>query len=473
LSGLEFLIGTILHALLLAIPIQEGNPKTAPPLTLEEALRLADANHPKILGAQAERQAATAKRVSKQGAFDTNAIFSTEGLRYNSASSRGKASTATVAEAGVEVVTRPGLKIYTGVRRNLGSVKSPLSATGDLGEFYVGVKLPLLRGFGVNEKSAAERQAFFGEGLADQAFAARRLETLAETGLAYWDWAAAGAKRTVVRDLLTIAETRAAQVRTRVQNGDLPAIDAVEADTEVQRRQGALIKAERDLQKAGFYLARYLWPDDATVATARPPDADRLPPALPEPKPIEPTMLTAGRDRAIARRPELQSVAVTRSILGVDRELAENDRKPNLDFVLSPGQDVGAGGIGNTMKAGILYSVPLQRREATGRRDEALWKLEKLAQEESLLRQQIGLEVEDAVSAVNAAYERYLAAVREVELAKRLEQGERDRYALGEGTLFLVNQRERATAEAQARLLDVQAEYQQALLVYRAATADL
>jgi hypothetical protein len=58
-------------------------------------------------------------------------------------------------------------------------------------------------------------------------------------------------------------------------------------------------------------------------------------------------------------------------------------------------------------------------------------------------------------------------------LAKQLETGERKRFAAGDSTLFLVNQRERATAEALGRLIDIQLEYQQALLALDAASIAL
>ncbi|MBC8142157.1 MAG: hypothetical protein H7Y38_12035, partial [Armatimonadetes bacterium] len=40
------------------------------PLTLREVLAGVERTYPRILGAQADRQAATARRVSRQGAFD-------------------------------------------------------------------------------------------------------------------------------------------------------------------------------------------------------------------------------------------------------------------------------------------------------------------------------------------------------------------------------------------------------------------
>lgn len=75
----------------------------------------------------------------------------------------------------------------------------------------------------------------------------------------------------------------------------------------------------------------------------------------------------------------------------------------------------------------------------------------------------------DLASAVNAAYGRYFIAQREAQLARDLERGERARFSPGDSALFLVNQRERAAAEAQIKLLDLRAADEQALAAFRVA----
>lgn len=442
-------------------------------LTLADVLAGVDAAHPKIRGADAERRAATAKRISKQGAFDLNLVSGSDFLRYNSTSTRGKTATATTTDAGVEATLRNGVKIYAGTRLNVGAVKAPDSQTGSGGEYVFGVKVPLLRDFGINPKSAGERQAILGEPLALQQFRRTRLDTLAQAGFAYWDWVAAGQRLAVARDLLRVAETRAEATRKRAELGDIPRVDALEALQEVERRRGALAKAERDTQKAAFKLALYRFGADGTPLPLPETGAVPAEAALPAPETVQDDAWDAARQAAIDNRPEVPANDLQRRIIRVDRDLAQNDRKPNIDFVLQPGADTGSKAIGETMKAGLSFTLPLQRRDADGRRDEADLKLTKLDQEATLLRFQIRTEVDDAVSAVNTGVTRYEAAVRELELARQVESRERDRLRLGEGTLFLLNQRERATAEAAQRVIDIRAEYFQAALSLQVASARL
>ena len=177
-----------------------------------------------------------------------------------------------------------------------------------------------------------------------------------------------------------------------------------------------------------------------------------------------------GQRYALDRRPELKVLDLAQDITQVDLDLARNQRMPALDLAFSPGRDAGQGSIGNTMKAGVSFTLPLRQRTADGRISQANLKLEKLAFDLANERRRITLEVLDAISAINTSYQRYLAAEQEVTFARALEDGERAKFALGDSTLFLVNQRERSTAEARVKLIEVQAEYEQAVATFKTVT---
>lgn len=443
------------------------------PLSLVDVLQTVEEYHPKLRGADFERQSATAKRVAKQGAFDINLVAGTDYQRFNSTSTRGKVATATTMDAGAEMTLRNGVKVYAGARLNSGSVKSPDSQTGTGGEYVAYLAVPLMRGLGSNPKSAAERQALLGEPLADQRFKRTRLDTMAQAGFAYWEFVAAGQRLVIARDLLRVAVARAEAIQKRASLGDLPRVDALEARQEVERRRGGIDKAQRDIQKAALKLAQYRFAPDGSLLPIL--DEKNIPPenTIPPPIRVDGADREAAHASALTARPELWANELEREIWKVDRDLARNDQKPNLDFIFSPGADTGSRSVGATLKAGLAFSLPLERRDATGRLSEANLKLQKLEQDALLLETQIKLEVEDAISAVNLGVQRYEAAVRELELARQVESRERDRLRLGEGTLFLLNQRERATAEAAGRLVDTRAEYFQAMLTLQVASARL
>lgn len=440
-------------------------------LTLPGVLSRVEAAYPKVRGIAQEKQAAAGKLREKQGAFDTTVNVGLEYLSYNSASSRGKNAEATISTATVEMAMRSGAKLLVGRDANTGLVKSPISSTGSDGTIYAGIKLPLLRGAGINEKSIAELQAKLGLPFADAAITQVVVASKAAAGGVYWEWVAAGRKLSVSQDLLTLAALRAKQIAREVELGAQPPIAITEAEQEVRRREAGLNKAERDVQKAAIKLSGYLWLDDGTPLP--PPNIEQLPSDMPMPVMQDAARLQASREGALAKRPEILAIQLQLRSVSLDETLALNDSRPDLSVVLQPGQDMGRLGIGDTLKAGINFSVPLGRWDASGRRDAARAKTIKLTQDRELTKRQVLLEVDDAWSAIQAAVDRFHATDAEVVLAKRLEAGERKRFAEGDSTLFLVNQRERATAEALGRLIDIQLEYQQALLALDAASIAL
>ena len=454
---------------LVAVPNDPPMPRQV--LTLTGVLSRVEAAYPKVKGIAQERQAAAGKLREKQGAFDTTVSVGLEYLSYNSASSRGKNAEASISTATVEMAMRSGAKLIVGRDANTGLVKSPISSTGSDGTVYAGIKLPLLRGAGVNEKSIAELQAKLGIPLADATITQVIVASKAAAGGAYWEWVAAGRKYKVATDLLALASLRAKQIAREVELGAQPPIAITEAEQEVRRREAALNKADRDIQKAAIKLAGYLWQDDGTPLP--PPATEQLPSEMPVPVFLDTARLQSSREGALAKRPEILAIALQLTNVALDERLALNDSRPDLSVVLQPGQDMGRLGIGETLKAGINFSVPVGRWDASGRRDTARAKTIKLTQDRELTKRQVLLEVDDAWSAINASVERFLATDAEVTLAKRLEDGERKRFAEGDSTLFLVNQRERATAEALGRLIDIQLEYQLALIALDAASIAL
>ena len=112
------------------------------------------------------------------------------------------------------------------------------------------VSQPLLRGLTFDAPRAARALAVKGRDLADSVLAASVAGVVREVTHAYWQWEYA-------RELLAIEENarRLAQVlrdgnRARVAAGALAAVDVVEAEAEVARREEAIIIAAKNVANA-------------------------------------------------------------------------------------------------------------------------------------------------------------------------------------------------------------------------------
>jgi outer membrane protein len=436
----------------------------APALTLAELLAQLETSYPKLLGGAAERDGASAKRLSKQGAFDPSVGASIESQRFNSSSTRGKAQNGSGAGLELEGATEQGLKYRIGRVQNAGAVKSPGSSTGSAGTFFAEVKLPLLRGSGFNEKSVALGQARLGESVAQLTLARLRQDVFLETAQAFIKWTANRRKAEVARKLLGVAEVRLTGIREEIRLQQRAPIEGTEAEAEVELRRERLASAERGVDEARLKLQKYLW-DDARLQGS-------TPEPLMRPAPITEDEAKTAEVRALELRPELRLLNLESDFVRLDGDLARGDRRWQLDIVLAPGRDLGNNGIGSTLKAGISASVPLYQRDARGREELARLKAVKLSQEKDLQLRIISLEVRDAVSAIDRAYERFLAAEANLRKTKDVEDGEITLFRAGASTLFLVNQRERATAESESRLIDSQLDHALARQALRAASME-
>ncbi|MGE0493722.1 MAG: TolC family protein [Vulcanimicrobiota bacterium] len=428
-------------------------------LTLADVLQAVERNHPKLRKAELELEVARAKTLEKQGAFDPSIGFYTLTQRYNS---EDKAKTFWGTGLAYGYLDRSGMKLQAGYRNHQGAVKSPLSNTGQAGEFFAEMKLPLLRGASINEKAAEEQRAMVGERSAGAYYQLARLQTLLAAGSAYWGWVGSTRQLELVETSLQLAQQRLDNVAERVAAGDLARVNQLEAEQTVAKRREMVVKARREVEKAQLKLAYYLW-NSQGQAQELPSSA---PEELPQPTGLEPAQLAQAEVEALRLRPEVSSLEFALERIAIDEALAKNDQLPQLDLTLSPGID--PTGIGISVKAGLELVIPLATRGADGRLLAARLKTDQLALEQVETIRTIVLEVRDAASAVVTAVERYQQASQALALATQLEEAEKLRFELGEGTLFLVNQRENARLDAALSLLELQAEYAQYRLLLEA-----
>lgn len=440
-------------------------------LTVNELLIKVGRYHPEILSADLQRRIAGANLLEKQGAFDAGITLDSDYLRYNSFKKRGDLSQAFDNSISLNWLSRSGLKFSTGARYNTGDISPPLYPTGDFGEYFMGVKMPLLRGFRLNKEVISEMQAELGIPKTDAEFNKTRLNVMLKAASSYWDWVIAHKKMEVSQKVLELSKFRLESIEERVKQGDLPRIDAVEAKQEVFRREGSLINSRREFEKQTLILSRYLWEDHGKPST--PPEVSMIPAEISEPEPIAQDRVLKGRIYAIENRPEVKSLNLEKKIVELDLKYAKNQLLPAADLFATPGYDTGHNSVGFTVKTGFSIVIPLRQRTATGLVKAAEYEIHKLDMNERLLLQDILLQVDDSVSAINAAYEQFIAARQEYELARVMEQGEKERYNLGDSNLFLINQRERATAEAAVKMLDIKAGYYKAVEYFRATSAEL
>ncbi|HYP08195.1 MAG TPA: TolC family protein, partial [Bryobacteraceae bacterium] len=234
-------------------------------------------------------------------------------------------------------------------------------------------------------------------------------------------------------------------------------------------RQGQVIEAERSLQQAAIELSLYYRDDSGRVRTPRP---EQLPAAFPEAKELNAERIQEDSLLALRQRPEIPRLEAQRSQVDLDAQFARNQQLPAVDVVAGFTSESGTGLVRRgpqELKAGVSIELPWQRRSATGRLRAAEARAAQIRQREQFARDQVLAEVQDAASAVRASFERLAMVRSEVEVSRQLEDAERTRFELGEGTLFQLNLRESATIESVQREIAAEADYHRAVATYKAA----
>ena len=292
---------------------------------------------------------------------------------------------------------------------------------------------------------------------------------------AYWTWVAAGHQLKVYNELLQLALDREEGLKQQVEDGSRARIFLTENAQNITRRQSLVLNARRDFRAAAFELSYYL---RGPAGQTRVPPPVRLPPrdyvqALPMPD------VSGQVELSLGRRPELLILETALKRAQQRIALSENELKPRLDLSFEYAYGLGDQGEGGPSRdsedfiVGFTVEVPLERRFAKGRLQQAQARREALEFERRRVEDQIELELQNILLDLDAARELAVLARQEVDQAEVMREAERRRFEQGASDFFLVNVREETEANARIRYYAAQREARVARANYDAATVNL
>ena len=375
----------------------------------------------------------------------------------------------------VEQPTFGGGNVFSGYRLGRGNIPPWYGerVTNDGGEFRAGLALPLLRNVDIDARRAQLWRTQLGRQIADQEIRSLRIDFVLDASEAYWNWVAAGRRYYIAESLLQIARDRNEAIRRRVEEGDVDPPVLADNQRLIVSREAALIENRQRLERAAISLSLYY-----RNGLGEPiiPGFQQLP-DFPTPAPFDAERLEPDIQAALANRPDLQLLELSREQRGIDLEEARNDLLPDLQATLAASQDVGGAASLKRDKsevelgAALLLDVPLQRRNARGRVTATEGRLGQIAAHRRMTADRISTEMRAVYATVLAAHQQVERARESVELALQLAAIERRAFELGESDLLMVNLREQQAAEAESLLVSALFESFAALARYRAVLA--
>jgi outer membrane protein TolC len=365
-----------------------------------------------------------------------------------------------------------GAKVYGGYRKSFDDFADydRGGKTNDGGEYRAGVKLSLLRNSTTDENRLLLEVAKLDLQEAKIQMEKIKMEIARDARKAYWLCVSSAKIYQIYQDLYQLSLTRQKQLEEKSQKGAIAQIIVSENRKNILRRKSLLAKARQDFEIRKSFLALFFRDKNGKVKNIK---DEEIPNIVFSLKELEIEKFNRDLDHALTNRPELLALKIQQNSQKEQLKYAENLYKPQLDLEFGASKDQGSGSFDKQQSENFVnleFSIPLQQRQAKGATQESRSKLSALKIDEDLQRDKIKIEMQQIKIQIHNVIEIFKNLEEEVELAKILEDAEREKFKHGASNFFLVNMREQDTANSKAALLEVFSNYQEALADYQFAS---
>lgn len=367
----------------------------------------------------------------------------------------------------LQIPTPLGLELKAGYDNTSGVFLNPENSLPVNGLAYAGIAVPLGKGLLFDERRQAVKQAKVFERTTVLERTLLLNQLIFDASKAYWDWYSAWNTYEIFDESVQLAEFRFRGVRESYLQGDVPAIDTLEAFILVQNRQLSRNDASIKMQKARIEASNYLWSEDQQplqfVENTTPVEHEDVNIE----NPIDDNLLASLVAEIDQRHPKLQLYYNKLENLNFERRLKAEKAKPKLNVnynLLS--EPVGSNPIenlsSNNYKWGFEFSMPILLRK--GRGDLQLTKIK--MNQTDLNRQQESLTIKNKIKGYEMEIDNLFAQINlfrdAVNNYQLMLRGERRKFEEGESSLFLVNSRETSLINAEVKLIELLGKYQKA-----------
>jgi HAE1 family hydrophobic/amphiphilic exporter-1 len=365
---------------------------------------------------------------------------------------------------------------------------------------------PLFRNRRIDAERRQLRIASRRLDLSDSLFRQRAIEIIAGVERAYWDLVFARRDAEIKQESVELARTQLEHNERLVKQGALAPADVVSARVEIERRTDEAEAAVEAIQRAENALKGLILPVGGNEEW----NAALIPAEQPALRNDAPLPIDDAMRLAFHNRPEMEQYRLRGELNKIDVEYYRDRAKPQIDLITSYGTyglsgtgrssanpitesnqalidrinqlsgfaglpllqpvsfgatpDKFIGGYGQNLgnlfrnefrafRAGISINLPLRNRTAKAEYGRALAETRRLDAERQRIEQTIGIEVRNALQAVETARRRVEAARNSRENAELQHRSEQRKFDAGQSTNYFVLDRQNALSAARGREL--------------------
>lgn len=443
-----FNILTVIFLTLPAFVRSQGNPMT---LSEQELLNIVRSYHPVALQTGLSIQMAKADLQAARAAFDP--------VLHTAASAKelGGINYYSYRQAELKIPTWYGIEFNSGIENIGGTFTDPQRTLNS--SSYAGVSFSLLKNLVTDKRRAALKQAKIMVNLSENEQQAMLNDLLYDALSVYWTWVQYYREWTVVNEAIEVIQQRVAYTRKMVDLGERPAIDSIEALTQLQYAENLRSELLLQTRQALIQLSGYTWkegsqpymlPDDLIPAQ------DSLPMMGFAPElPAYPTLL----QEALSNHPDLRSYQFKFRILDIQKKLKFQELLPDVKVKYNQlGKNYALNEtlfqplLQNNYQYGLSFSMPLRLSEARAGYRQAKLKINSTEYEFELKKRSIENKLREQFNTLTQLGKQITWQQQLYRNQQTLQKGEEIRFENGESSLFLINSREQKSIESLQKL---------------------
>jgi outer membrane protein len=312
----------------------------------------------------------------------------------------------------------------------------------------------------------------------------------------YWNVVRARGNLDVFQQSFDAAQASYQRDKRALELGALPPLDIYRSQAEVASRRVQVIQAEYALKQTEDAFRATIGADQDNYSAVLDLDLTEKPEPLGELKVID---IGTALQEAMQKRPEIEATRQALEGDNVNVRLAQNHILPDLSLsafyqssgvggnqfsLINPGQLTSTGGLGTSLNqlfgftypgygATLTLNLPIRNRGAQADLGSALVLRHRDLYSEQQVREQITLDVNNAVHQLEEAKLSLEAGKTALDLGEKTLSSDQRKYELGSETIFFLLDSQTRVASAKASLLQAQIDYQNAVTAVDYATGNL
>lgn len=332
------------------------------------------------------------------------------------------------------------------------------------GLYQFGVTIPLAKNLLYDKRRAMLDQAKFGLKMTETEQAVLTNELLLEAENTYWEWVQNYEIYKLKTQIVENNKERLKLTRKTFEFGEKPAIDTIEALSQLQSFELQQKDAFLNFVKSTQQLQLFLWKDNQQFyelsAIIYP--SDNLEQHLAY-NDFE-FLIHDVEARQISSHQSILYYQQKQNILESERRLKWQSFLPKLDFTYNffnkenystdflPLFD-------NNFQYGLKLEIPVFQREARANYEQAKLKLSQNELDTNMKMRELDVKIETYKNEMLNYYTQIDLSRKNLQNYRKLLYAEETRYTNGESSLFLINSRENKVIEAQEKFISIRTKF--------------